>query len=338
MNINIHAASPVPAGQHVRVFAPATVANMICGYDILGFALDEPGDEVAMRLSSEPGVRVVSITGDDGKLPYDADKNTVSASVQHWLKAIGKEQIGLDITLHKRMPIGSGLGSSAASTVAGLYAANLLLGEPMSVRELLPFAMLGEELACGNGHADNVAPALFGGVTLIRSYEPLEVLPLPVPQGLMAAVVFPHVEVPTRDARRMIKESVPLPDAVTQWGNIAGLVAGLYTDDHGLIGRCMQDVIIEPARSILIPGFDEMRRLAMGIGALSFGISGSGPSVFALAEAESIAVRVAGALQDHLATMGIGSDTYVSAINTVGPRVLEFDGQPVAAESGIKTI
>lgn len=306
----------------IHVFAPATVANMICGFDILGFALDEPGDIVEMTRSTRPGVRVVAITGDQGKLPLDSDQNTVSASVKHWLKAIGQEKVGLEITLHKRMPIGSGLGSSAASTVAGLYAANQLLGRPMSSRELLPYAVLGEELACGNGHADNVAPALMGGITLIRSYDPLDVIALPVPRGLYAAVVFPHVEVPTRTARLMIREYIPLKDAVTQWGNIAGLIAGLYTEDYALIGRSMQDVIIEPARSILIPGFDGMKRVALENKALSFGISGSGPSVFAFSEHKPQAERIATALRQFLKAEGIASDGYVSAINIGGPRVI----------------
>lgn len=306
----------------IRVFAPATVANMICGYDILGFALEEPGDNVTMSLDERPGVRLLEITGDEGKLPMDPARNTVSASVQHWLKALGREEVGLEISLHKRMPIGSGLGSSAASTVAGLYAANQLLGEPMTARELLPFAMLGEELACGNGHADNVAPALLGGITLIRSYEPLDVLSLPAPTGLFASVVFPHVEVPTRDARRMIKDYIPLQDAVIQWGNIAGLIAGIYSNDRALIGRSMRDVVIEPARSILIPGFESMRDVALENNALAFGISGSGPAVFALSEDRPTAVRITAALEDYLARQDLGSNGYVSSINTTGPRVI----------------
>jgi len=190
--------------------------------------------------------------------------------------------VGVEIELHKHMPIGSGLGSSAASTVAGLFAINKMLGDPLSKEELLPFCVEGERLACGHGHADNVAPSLFGGITLIRGHDPLDLIPLPVPEELVAAVVFPQVDVPTRDARQLIKEKVLLKDAVIQWGNIAGLIAGLFKNDYDLISRSMQDVLIEPTRAILIPQFYEMKQIALENGALSFGISGSGPSVVGL--------------------------------------------------------
>src|SRR5690606_29352503 len=233
----------------VRVFAPATVANMICGFDILGFAVDYPGDEVVMYRVATPGVRMRSITGDAGKLPLDADKNTVSACVKMLLEQLGSSKdIGVEIELIKHTPIGSGLGSSSASTVGGLFAINSLLGNPLTKEELLPFCVEGERLACGHGHADNVAPALMGGITLVRGYNPLDVINLPVPAALYAGVVFPQVDVSTRDARQLIKQKMLLKDAVTQWGNIAGLIAGLYESDYGLIGRSMHDVLIEPAR------------------------------------------------------------------------------------------
>lgn len=306
----------------VRVFAPATVANMVCGFDILGFSLDEPGDDVVMWRSDEPGVRIRKITGDEGRLPTDSDKNTVSASVLALLSHLGRKDVGVEIELHKHMPIGSGLGSSAASTVAGLFAINELLGRPMTRNQLLPFAIKGEELACGHGHADNVAPALLGGITLIRSYQPLDVLNLPVPASLYASVIFPHVDVPTRDARQMIRTKVPLKAAVEQWGNIAGLIAGLYTDDYALIGRSMHDVLIEPTRAILIPEFYEMRTLAMNEGALGFGISGSGPSVFSFSTDLDTAARITQRVTAHLTEFGIASDGYVSSINREGPRIL----------------
>lgn len=305
----------------VRVFAPATVANLVCGFDVLGLALDRPGDEVQLTRRPEPGVRLRRITGDDGRLPLEASRNTVSASVQLLLRHLGREDVGVDIELHKHMPIGSGLGSSAASTVAGLWAINELLGRPLTALELLPFAMRGEELACGAGHADNVAPALLGGVVLIRSYQPLDVVRLPVPP-LHCALVYPHVEVPTRDARQLVRQLVPLKDAVTQWGNVAGLVSGLFLQDAALIGRSMQDVVVEPARALLIPDFYRLRELALQAGAVGFGISGSGPSVFAFAPDEAGAARIVETLRRHLAGLGVGSQGYVSAVNEQGPRVL----------------
>lgn len=309
--------------EEIRVFAPATVANMICGFDILGFALGEPGDEVIMKRSSKPGVVITEITGDDGRLPLDPEKNTVSACVQFLLQNLGlQHEVGVEIKLHKHMPIGSGLGSSAASTVAGLFAINALLGSPLSREELLPYCVEGERLACGTGHADNVAPALFGGITLIRSTEPLDVISLPTPKELFAAVVFPQVDVPTRDARQLIKEKVLLKDAVTQWGNIAGLVAGLFKEDYALIARSMHDVLIEPTRAILIPQFYEMKQIALEEGALSFGISGSGPSVVAVTRDRTIAENIKARIQHHLNESEIESFGYVSSVNVEGPKVL----------------
>ncbi len=309
--------------KEVRVFAPATVANMICGFDILGFAVDKPGDEVYMQRVEESGVRIRSIQGDDGRLPLDPDKNTVSACVKMLLSHLGlEEEIGVEIDLIKHMPIGSGLGSSSASTVAGLFAINALLGNPLTKNELMPFCVEGERLACGHGHADNVAPALMGGITLIRGYEPLDIINLPVPEDLVAGIVFPQVDVPTRDARQLIKEKVSLKDAVNQWGNIAGLVAGLYRSDYELIGRSMHDVLIEPTRAILIPEFYEMKRIAMEAGMLSFGISGSGPSVVAISKGAEAAQVAVDRIQEHLTANGIESLQFVSAVNAEGPKIL----------------
>jgi homoserine kinase len=307
----------------VKVFAPATVANVVCGYDVLGFAVNQPGDEVIMRLTGGTGINISKITGDDGKLPLDPAKNTVSASVQHYLNHIGKPDTGVDIELHKKMPIGSGLGSSSASTVAGLFAINTLLDNLLTNKELVPFAMKGEELACGYGHADNVAPALLGGFVLIRSYEPLDIISLPFPKDLHAAIVYPEVDVPTKDARQMIRSKVLLKDAVTQWGNVAGLVSGLFMNDYELIGRSMTDILIEPIRSILIPDFAFMKSLALENGALGFGISGSGPSVFALTRDADTAGRITEKLQQHLKAVAINSLCFVSEVNKKGPIILD---------------
>jgi len=309
----------------VRVFAPATVANMICGFDILGFAVDSPGDEVYMLRSDTPGVRIRSIQGDQGRLPLDPDKNTVSACVKSLLQALGLlDQIGVEIDLIKHMPIGSGLGSSSASTVAGLFAINALLGNPFSKNELMPFCVEGERLACGHGHADNVAPALMGGITLIRGYDPLDIINLPVPEDLVAGIVFPQVDVPTRDARQLIKEKVALKDAVVQWGNIAGLIAGLFRNDYELISRSLNDVLIEPTRAILIPEFYQMKKIALQAGVLNFGISGSGPSVVAISRGKEKAQLAVDEIQQHLTAMGIESLQFVSAVNTQGPRILSM--------------
>ena len=308
--------------ESVKVFAPATVANVVCGFDVLGFAVNEPGDEVIMRITDKPGITISKITGDNGRLPLDPLKNTVSVSVQHYLKSIDKTDIGLDIELHKKMPIGSGLGSSSASTVAGLFAAKTLLGDETDAVKLLPFAMKGEEMACGHGHADNVAPALLGGFVLVRSYEPLDIVKLPHPRELYCAIVFPDVDVPTREARQIIRDKIYMKDAVTQWGNIAGLVSGLFMNDVDLIGRSMKDILVEPVRSMLIPDFYKMREMAMSMGAVSFGISGSGPSVFAFTKDEETARQITQKLQQHLTNIHIGSNIYVSDINDKGPKVI----------------
>ena len=307
----------------VKVFAPATVANVVCGYDVLGFAVNQPGDEVIMRFTDTKGITISKITGDNGKLPLDPAKNTVSASVQHYLNHIGQPDAGIDIELHKKMPIGSGLGSSSASTVAGLFAVNTLFDNRLTNRELVPFAMKGEELACGYGHADNVAPALMGGFVLIRSYEPLDIISLPFPDEMHAAIVYPEVDVPTKDARQMIRSKVFLKDAVTQWGNVAGLVSGLFMKDYDLIGRSMTDILVEPTRSILIPDFAVMKSIALENGAVGFGISGSGPSVFALTKDADTATKITQLLQSHLKEISINSLSFVSEVNKKGPIILD---------------
>ena len=306
----------------IKVFAPATVANVVCGFDVLGFAVNQPGDEVIMRVTNKPGLSISKITGDNGRLPLDPLKNTVSVSVQHYLESIGRTDVGFDIELHKKMPIGSGLGSSSASTVAGLFAAKTLLGDEDDAVKVLPFAMKGEEMACGHGHADNVAPALLGGFVLIRSYDPLDIVRLPHPKDLYCAIVFPDVDVPTREARQIIRSKIQMKDAVTQWGNIAGLVSGLFMNDIDLIGRSMKDILVEPVRSMLIPDFYKMREMAMSMGAVSFGISGSGPSVFAFTRDEETAKQITKKLQAHLTGINIGSNVYVSDINDAGPKVI----------------
>lgn len=314
--------------KNIKVFAPATVANVACGFDIMGLALDEPGDEVEIELTNIPGVLIAEITGDQGKLPRETEKNTVGVAVARLLEDRGVEA-GASIVLHKHMPLGSGLGSSAASAVAGVFAANELLvrhfpDKALSKREdLLPYAMEGERLACGSAHADNVAPSLLGGFVLIRSYQPLDVVRIPTPEALCCTVIHPHIEVQTKDARSILKKQLLLKDAVVQWGNAAGMIAGLWQCDFELIGRSMEDVIVEPVRSILIPGFSNVKRAALEARALGCGISGSGPSLFALSNDWAIAQQVGEAMTAAFANIGIGSEVYVSKINKLGPRVIE---------------
>jgi homoserine kinase len=312
----------VSAPERVRVFAPATVANVASGFDVLGFALDAPGDTVTLARVPGRAVRVASVTGDGGRLPTDA-RNTAAVAVDGFLESIGRP-FGAEISLEKGMPLSSGLGSSAASAVAAVTAANILAGSPRTARDLLPFTMEAERVACGSAHADNVAPALLGGFVLIRSYEPLDVVRLPVPRGLSCAVAHPHTELRTEDARRVLKKEIRLKDAIRQWGNLAALVAALYNGDLALLGRSLQDVVAEPARSLLIPGFDGVKAAALAAGALGCSISGSGPSVFALCSSAEDARRVGAAMAAAFTEAGLESDLFLSAVNTQGPVALDI--------------
>lgn len=306
----------------IRVFAPATVANVTCGFDVLGFAVNSPGDEVVVRKTNDNKITIKAIHGDGGRLTLDPTMNTVSIPVIQFLEKLGINQ-GLEIELFKHMPLGSGLGSSAASSVAGVFAVNKLLGLNQTPNQMLPFAMEGERIACGAAHADNVAPCLFGGFVLVRSYDPLEIVTINTPEGMYCSLVHPHIEVQTKDARNVLPKEISLNKAVMQWGNVAGLVVGLMKSDFGLIGRSMQDVIVEPARAGLIAGFYSVKESAMNAGAIGAGISGSGPSLFALSDSVDKANKIAEAMAAAFSKIGIGSETYVSEVNEKGPIVLE---------------
>ena len=306
----------------ITVFAPATVANVACGFDALGFALHKPGDRIKATLVKGGKVIIAKISGDDGRLPLDAEKNTASVSVIALLEKLNIKQ-GVELEIHKEMPLGSGLGSSSASSAGAVFAVNKLLNEPLKINDLLPFAMEGERVACGAAHADNVAPALFGGFTLVRSYDPLDVIKLPFPEDLFCAVIHPHVEILTEDSRRVLRRRIRMEDAITQWSNLGGLISGLYEKDYDRISSSLKDVIFEPIRSLLIPGFDQIKVAAMESGALGSSISGSGPSVFALTKGKQTADKVAKNMQAKLAELGLESDIYVSAINPKGPVVLD---------------
>ncbi len=307
--------------ESIKVFAPATVANVTCGFDILGFAVDAPGDEITLRKTTTGEVRITKITGDEGALSLDTDKNTSGAVIKMFLRDLDLKQ-GIDIELHKKMPLGSGLGSSAASSVAAIFAVNELLGRPKRIEELLPYAMEGERVACGAAHADNVAPGLYGGFVLIRSYDPLDVIRLKTPPELHATLVHPQIEVKTKDAREILRKQIYFKDSVKQSGNVAGLVAGLLTSDFGLISRSLHDYIVEPVRSILIPGYNEIKEAALRIGALGAGISGSGPSIFALSTGPEVAEKIGTAMKEIYKGFDIDCEIYISRINQVGPKIL----------------
>jgi homoserine kinase len=306
----------------IKALAPATVANVSCGFDIFGFAVESPADEVIITLADKPGVVIKEITGDDGRLPLESSRNTSGVAVHAFLKEIGSNQ-GAEIVLHKKLPLGSGMGSSAASSVAALIAINHLYDNPFTREQLLPFAMEAERIACGSAHADNVAPSLLGGFVLIRSYAPLDVTKIPTPPGLYCTLVHPHMELKTEDSRRVLKSSIQMKDAITQWGNIAGLVVGLMKPDYGLITRSLQDVIAEPIRSVLIPGFDAIKATAVMHGALGSGISGSGPTIFSLSTEFETAEKVGAAIQQQFVNMKLKSDVFVSKINHTGARIAE---------------
>ena len=305
----------------IKVFAPATVANVTCGFDILGFAVDEPGDEVILTLKETKGVVIHQITGDDGRLPLNATQNTVGASIISMLKYLNSNQ-GVEIILNKKMPFGSGLGSSAASAAAGSVALNELLGTKLDKQQLVKFAMEGEKVASGAAHADNVAPAIYGGFVLIRSYNPLDIIQIPAPNDLYCSLVHPHLEISTKEARALLSPQVSLKDTITQCGNVAGLITGLITNNYALIGRSMQDIIAEPVRSKLIPGFETVKKHALLNNALGVGISGSGPSIFALSTSKDTANNIAQIMQAQFNKLNIGSDTYVSQINMNGVKVI----------------
>lgn len=307
--------------EQVRAFAPATVANVACGFDVLGFALHEPGDGVILRKNDSGEIRIVSVSGDEGRLSLEASENTAGVAILEMAKATGFKG-GVDIELNKHMPMGSGMGSSAASAVAAAVALNELLDEPLKKRDLLPFILEAERVACGSAHADNAAASLLGGFILVRSHQPLDVVSLEYPEELVAVVLHPHIEINTGGSRRILRKQISLSSAVQQWANVGGLVAGLQSKDFNLISRSLEDVVIEPTRGLLIPGFDAIKHAAIETGALGSGISGSGPSVFALCADKTTAENVGKAMQKVVTNLGLGSDVHISQINANGAKVL----------------
>jgi homoserine kinase len=303
----------------ITVKAPATVANLVCGFDVLGLCVHEPFDIMEVSLLDEKRITIQS--SDGYPLPTDPAQNTAGAPLIEMLNEV-PENVGFDILIHKNIKPGSGVGSSAASAAGAVVAANYLLNNRFSKHDLVRFAMFGEKVASGVKHADNVAPCIYGGITLIRSIFPLDVVSIATPD-LYVTIVHPQIEVKTADARQILRKEVQLKDAIKQWGNIAGLVAGFMKDDYELIGRSLEDVIIEPLRSILIPGFTEVKERSKEAGALGGGISGSGPSIFMLSRDEATAQQVAGVMKEVYDSLGIDNRQYVSTISKKGACVID---------------
>ena len=305
----------------IKVFAPATVSNVCCGFDVLGFAMEDPGDEVKLTLTASHEIKITAIIPDTIKLPTEVEKNTAGVAVKSFLSAIGSKQ-GVEIELTKNLPLGSGMGSSGASAAAALYGMNHLMGSPLTLAELIPHAMEAERIACGSAHADNVAPSILGGFVLIREYEPLDVIQIPFNAKLWCVLVHPHIELRTEDSRKVLKPVIKLTDAITQTGNIAALMIGLMKPDSKVISRSLKDVIAEPLRAGFIPGFDEIKKSSLHLGALGSGISGSGPSVFALCETQETAKAVGDEIQKIFDKNKIQSEAFVSLISSTGARII----------------
>lgn len=303
----------------IKVFCPATIANVSCGFDVLGLALDAVGDEMLVRKTKEKGIKITKLEGQN--LPTETLQNVAGVAGLALLAGSDYEG-GFEIEIYKKIKAGSGIGSSAASSTGAVWAMNELMGKPFSPLQLVKFAMEGERLASGVAHADNVAPALFGGFTLVRSYHPLDIVKIHTPDELYATVIHPQIEVKTSDSRRILKTTISLEDGIKQWGNVGGLIAGLFMDDYELIGRSLEDHIVEPIRSILIPGFDTIKQNALNSGALGCGISGSGPSIYALSKGETIARKVAQTMSEVYEKIGIDYDIHVSKINPEGIKII----------------
>ncbi len=303
----------------VHIFSPATVANVGPGFDILGFAMNQPGDEI--RVEKTEGDKHILVDRSGVGLPLEPEKNVATVAIDSMLDHLGSQQ-KFRLTFLKKIAPGSGIGSSAASSAGAVYGANVLMGNPYTSNELVTFAMKGEETASGSAHADNVAPALLGGFVLVRSYDPLDIISIPCPEQIHCSVVYPEISIATEDSRKILKTTVSLEKAVTQCGNVAGLVTGLITGNYRLISDSMHDVIAEPIRSFLIPEYENVIQAAMQAGALGCSISGSGPSIFALSKDEETAQKAGRDMGKVFANAEIGSSVFVSPVNKQGIKFL----------------
>lgn len=304
----------------IRIFAPASIANMGCGFDVMGMAMDAVGDVISMEIEEGLGLSIINNSGID--LPVNVEMNVMTPAIMAFLAEYGSP-CRIKVTIESKIKPGSGIGSSAASSVAAVYALNELLDRPFDEKTLVGFAMEGEKLISGGvAHADNVAPSLLGGVVLIRGYKPLDIVKLPVPEGFHCSVVHPDIMVSTKMAREVMPKEIPVRDAVRQWGNVGGLVAGLTLGDVDLVGRSMVDVVAEPCRRGFIPAFEILRDKVLKAGALAMNISGSGPSVFALSKDEETARKVCGIMKEHFAILDIDSNVYSASVSDRGARVI----------------
>lgn len=307
--------------KEIRIFSPATVANVSCGFDVLGFCLDSIGDEMIIRKTDEKGIRISKIEGFD--LPFEADKNVAGVSALAMYNTV-KPDFGFEIEIYKNIKPGSGIGSSAASAVGSVFGMNELLGRPFNKTQLTEFAIKGEALASKCEHADNLAPAMFGGFTLVKSVSPLEILQIPTPHHLYATIIHPQIEIKTSESRAILPNEVPLQDAITQWANVGSLIHGLHTSNYELIKNSLHDVIIEPHRSQLIPNFKEVKEASLKAGALGCGISGSGPSIFALSKGKETAQKVEKVMKKVFENSSLEFEIYVSEINIEGVKILNL--------------
>ncbi len=304
----------------IKIFSPATVSNVACGFDVLGFCLNSIGDEMVVRKTKEKGIRISKIEG-GYDLPYESKINVAGVSALALIED-AKPDCGFEIEIYKKIKPGSGIGSSSASASGSVFAINELLGRPYSKNQLTRFAIKGEALASGSEHADNIAPGIFGGFTLVKSLQPLEILEIPVPKRLYAVIIHPQIEIKTSVARAILPNQVPLLDATIQWANLGSLVHALHTDNYGLLKRSLEDLIIEPYRAQLIPHYHDVKAEALSAGALGGGISGSGPSIFMLCEGHDTANKVEEAMRKVYAKTQLQFETYVSKINTEGIKKL----------------
>ena len=303
----------------IKIFCPATIANISCGFDVLGLCLESVGDEMIIRKSDVKGIKITKIVGEE--LPLETSKNVAGVAALALLDAIDYK-FGFEIEIYKNIKPGSGIGSSAASAAGAVFGINELLGKPFTRKELVEFAMKGEAIASGSEHADNVAPAILGGITLVRSSAPLDIIKIESPSELYATVIHPQIELKTSEMRAVLQPMIPLKSAILQWGNLGGLIAGLYTSDYELIGRSLHDEIVEPLRGPFIPKFDVIKKTALENGALGSGISGSGPSIFALSKGIETANRIAKAMFVIYEDMNMPFEIHVSKVNPEGVKII----------------